>query len=302
MSFEPHRRWVDGLRHIPLPQVLRAAGAEADRHDPAKWHTAHGVLSVNDAKFFNWNQGRGGGGAIDLAMHLNACDFTAAVQWLLSACGPACAGVSAGGHAQAGAPRWGAATAPSQCAPSSQPVLTLPTPAAEQRDRVQRYLREQRRLPEALLKPLRDTGRLYADHRANAVFVLLGKEGRPVGAELRGTSATAWRGLAPGSRKDLGYFACGPAHANELVLCESAIDAISCAALNPDRLCLSSAGARPNPAWLPTLLSQGHRLYCGFDADPTGDQMANAMTAIYPAIQRLRPPLHDWNDVLTTTA
>jgi hypothetical protein len=282
---------VDGLRRIPLPEVLHAAGAEADRRDPSKWHTARGMLSVNGAKFFNWNQGRGGGGAIDLAMHLNACDFTAAVQWLLSACGPA----------QAGTKRWGAATAPPQRAPSSQPDLTLPTPAAGQLDRVQRYLREQRRLPEALLRSLVDSGSLYADCRANAVFVLLGKEGHPVGAELRGTSATAWRGLAPGSRKNSGYFSCGPVRANELVLCESAIDAISCAALQPDRLCLSTAGARPNPAWLPPLLAH-HRLYCGFDADPTGDQMADAMIAIHPAIHRLRPPLHDWNDVLTATA
>ncbi len=292
MSFEQQRRRVENLRRLPLPEVLRAAGAEADRHDPAKWHTAHGVLSVNGTKFFNWNQGRGGGGAIDLAMHLNACDFTAAVQWLLSACG----------NAQTGTQRCVAAFAPPQRAPSSQPVLTLPTPAAEQLDRVQRYLREQRRLPEALLNPLRDAGRLYADRRANAVFVLLGREGHPVGAELRGTSTTDWRGLALGSRKDLGYFACGPAHATELVLCESAIDAISCAALYPDRRCLSTAGARPNPAWLPTLFAQHHRLYCGFDADPTGDQMADAMIAIHPSIHRLRPPLHDWNDVLTASA
>jgi hypothetical protein len=313
VSFDHHRRWVDGLRAIPLPEVLRAVGAEADGHDPVKWHTAQGVLSVNGAKFFDWNQGRGGGGAIDLAMHLNACDFTAAVRWLLSACG----------HAQAGAQHVSGTripcSAPPQRAPSSQPMLSLPTPAAGQLDRVQRYLREQRRLPEALLKPLRNAGRLYADRRANAVFVLLGKDGHPVGAELRGTclradlpapsgarqagthrqaSAAAWRGLAPGSRKDLGSFACGPAQAHELVLCESAIDAISCTALYPDRLCLSTAGARPNPAWLPPLLAH-HRLYCGFDADPTGDQMAAAMIAIYPAIRRLRPPLHDWNDVLT---
>jgi hypothetical protein len=282
MTFEQRCRWVDNLRRIPLLAVLRAAGAEADRHDPAKWHTAHGALSVNGAKFFNWNQDRGGGGAIDLAMHLNACDFTAAIQWLAQCCV--------------------AVPAPPQRTPSSQPVLMLPTPAAGQLDRVQRYLREQRRLPEALLKPLQDAGRLYADRHANAVFVLLGREGRPVGAELRGTSATTWRGLSAGSCKDLGYFACGPAHANELVLCESAIDAISCAALHPNRLCLSTAGARPKPAWLPQLLAQHHRLYCGFDADPTGDQMADAMIAIYPIIQRLRPPLHDWNDVLTATA
>ena len=281
MSFDRHRRWVDGLRAIPLPEVLRAVGAEADRHDPAKWRTAQGVLSVNGAKFFNWTQGRGGGGAIDLAMHLNACDFTAAVRWL--------------------APLRVPVPASPVNTPAPHPVLAMPTPAAGQLDRVQRYLREQRRLPEALLKPLLDAGRLYADRRANAVFVLLGNEGLPVGAELRATSATPWRGLAPGSRKDLGYFACGPAQASELVLCESAIDAISCAALYPDRLCLSTAGARPTPAWLPPLLAH-HRLYCGFDADPTGDQMAAAMSARYPAIQRLRPLHHDWNDALTASA
>jgi hypothetical protein len=282
MTFEQRRRWVDGLRAIPLSTVLRAAGAEAERHDPAQWRTVQGVLSVNGVRFFNWNQDRGGGGAIDLAMHLRACDFNAAVQWLAQ-------------HSP------GAGTPP-PAAPPSQPVLALPPPAPGQLDRVTHYLIEQRRLPEALLRPLLDAGRLYADRRANAVFVLLGKERRPVGAELRGTSATAWRGLAPGSRKDLGYFACGIAHAHELVLCESAIDAISCAALYPDRLCLSTAGARPNPAWLPPLLAQHHRLYCGFDADPTGDQMADAMIAIHPSIHRLRPPLHDWNDVLTAFA
>jgi hypothetical protein len=292
MTFEPQRRRVDDLRRIPLPEVLRATGAEADRREPAKWHTAHGVLSVNGVKFFNWNQGRGGGGAIDLAMHLKACDFNAAVQWLLSACA----------HAQAGAQHGFPATPTSPAFPPPSSHLWLPTPDGAQLRRVTRYLTEQRRLPDALLRPLANSGRLYADRRANAVFVLLGKECRPVGAELRGTSATAWRGLAPGSRKDLGYFACGPAVAREAVLCESAIDALSCATLYPDRRCLSTAGARPNPAWLLPLLAQHHRLYCGFDADPTGDQMAAAMIAIHPSIHRLRPPLHDWNDVLTASA
>jgi hypothetical protein len=281
MNLEQRRRWVDGLRAIPLASVLREAGADTDRHDPAKWRTHQGVLTVNGIKFFNWTRGCGGGGAIDLAMHLNECDFIAAVQWL--------------------AQHMPGAGSPCPAAVPSRPVLTLPPPAPGQLDRVTRYLLEQRRLPEAMLRALVRSGHLYADARANAVFVLLGKESRPVGAELRGTSATPWRGLARGSCKDLGYFACGPAHAPELVLCESAIDAISCAALYPNRLCISTAGARANPAWLPVLLCHDRRLYCGFDADPTGDQMANAMIAIYPAIHRLRPPLHDWNDVLTAS-
>jgi hypothetical protein len=257
-------------------------GAETDRHDHAKWHTGQGVLSVNGAKFINWNQGRGGGGAIDLAMHLNACAFNTAIQWLAQQF-PGQEPVPPTAHAV-------------------QTDLCLPVPDATRLVGMQRYLIEQRRLSASFLRPLLHSGQIYADRRANAVFLLRGEDGRAVGAELRGTTATVWHGLAPGSRKDLGYFACGPAHANELVLCESAIDAISCAALYPDRLCLSTAGARPNPAWLSHLQKHGYHLYCGFDADATGDQMAHAMISFYPAIQRLRPPLHDWNDVLTASA
>ena len=42
-----------------------------------------------------------------------------------------------------------------------------------------------------------------------------------------------------------------------VVLCESAIDAISCLTLHPGYQCLSTAGARPDPRWLPPLLDQG---------------------------------------------
>ncbi len=47
-----------------------------------KWHTTQGVISVNDPKFMNWTQGTGGGGAIDLVIHLQGVDFKDAVLWL----------------------------------------------------------------------------------------------------------------------------------------------------------------------------------------------------------------------------
>ena len=78
-------RFANGLqrlRAIPLESVLAASGAKRDHQDKAKWHTALGAISVTGMKFMNWNQGRGGGGAIDLAMHLNGLDFKAAVDWL----------------------------------------------------------------------------------------------------------------------------------------------------------------------------------------------------------------------------
>ena len=120
-----------------------------------------------------------------------------------------------------------------------------------QRGRVLRYLTERRHLASALLEPLLESGRLYADQRGNAVFLLVaGKANRPVGAELRGTGPRVWRGMAPGTRKDLGYFWTGARGAKEIVLCESAIDAISCFQLHPERICISTSGVRANPPWL----------------------------------------------------
>ncbi len=168
-------------------------------------------------------------------------------------------------------------------------------------ERVRQYLTERRALAASLLAPLIASGKLYADHRGNAVFLLVaGKPNRPVGAELRGTGGTAWRGMASGTRKDSGYFWIGPQDPRGIILCESAIDAISCCQLYPDRICISTSGARANPGWLGSLIDHGYEIHCGFDADDPGETAANAMIAIHPSIQRLRPPAHDWNDVLTS--
>jgi len=108
----------------------------------------------------------------------------------------------------------------------------------------------------------------------------------------------AWRGMAPGSRKDRGFFSLPSTPGQAIVLCESAIDAISCHAFHPAYRCLSTSGARPDPQWLRSLLEQGQPIYCGFDADPTGDLMAQRMRDLHPSIQRLRPAAKDWNDLL----
>ncbi|MGH9444684.1 MAG: DUF3991 domain-containing protein [Terriglobia bacterium] len=265
------------LRQIPLTAVLRASGARPDPYDQAKWHTAQGTLSITGMKFMNWNQNRGGGGAIDLVMHLNHLDFKAAVEWL-------------GQHFP---------TRPGSLAVLAPHSLTLPPPDPHRLPALERYLVQQRALRLPLIQSLITSGQIYADHRANAVFLLCDQENGAVGAELRGTGAARWRGLAPGSRKDLGYFSLHPSAApTRTVLCESAIDAISCFLLHPAYLTISTSGARPNPAWLPGLLAQGHPVYCGFDADAIGDDLAQQMMALYPGVQRLRPTQHDWNDVL----
>ena len=128
-----------------------------------------------------------------------------------------------------------------------------------------------------------------------------GKAQRPVGAELRGTGPRVWRGMASGTRKDLGYFWIGNPGSQEIVLCESAIDAISSFQMHPQRICISTSGVRADPPWLSGLLARGYKLLCGFDTDDPGDTAAARMMALHPAVRRLRPPAHDWNDALISS-
>ena len=271
------RQRAERVRAISLVNILTVSGARPDPHDPCKWHTARGVLSVRGAKFFNWHRGTGGGGAIDLVIHLHQFTFPDALRWL----------------EQHGSPPSALPFTPEPPSP-----LRLPKPQSGLFHAVRRYLVEQRALAAALIDGLAQSGDLYADLKANAVFLLRDLAGQPVGAELRGSGPVAWRGMAPGSRKDLGFFSIPAIPCPDVILCESAIDALSCHLLHPDHRCLSTSGARSNPAWIPQLLRQGCRLWCGFDLDLTGQDMARSMIALHPSIQRLPPALHDWNDVL----
>ncbi len=80
--FESVRKKATFVRDIELRMVLKQTGAVTDKKDPAKWHTEQGLLSVNGQKFFNWTKNVGGGGAIDLIIHLHQVDFIKAVSWL----------------------------------------------------------------------------------------------------------------------------------------------------------------------------------------------------------------------------
>ena len=278
MNGQARREQADRLRGLPLEAVLRSLGAEPDRHDKRKWHTPAGTLSVSGAKFMNWSRGIGGGGAIDLVIQVKNLGFIDALDWLARQV------VGAG------------TSAPTAMAPG--PAWQLPSADSSHLHGVRSYLADQRGIAPATIDALIHSGVLYADARANAVFLLLGNDNIPVGAELRGTTGRSWRGMAPGSRKDSGFFSIPASPTPTVVLCESAIDAISCRALHPHCRCISTAGARPNPAWLPLLIAHASEVHCGFDADPTGDDMAAAMIALHPSVKRLRPALHDWNDVL----
>ncbi|MBF0234529.1 MAG: DUF3991 and TOPRIM domain-containing protein [Desulfamplus sp.] len=277
---------IQSLRQIDLKQILNFCGCSPHPLDKSKWHTSCGIISVNGQKFMNWSKNKGGGGAIDLVCHLRGDDFKQAVMWLASNFEPFSLP-----HVR-------------YEIPSYRPRTSLQLPPRDQNktERIIHYLSTHRRIPRKIVINLIQYGNLYADSRSNAVFLLLGKEKRVVGAELRGTGSTQWRGMAPGSKKQSGcFYALGQSN-SKMVLCESAIDAISCLVLWPEYTAVSTSGANHNPAWLKNFLDHGCDIYCGFDADKTGDMLADKMIRLYPSVKRLRPPGHDWNQLLQTSS
>jgi hypothetical protein len=302
VTLRDFRRRADAVRSIPLETVLTHWGAQRDRRDRHQWRTDRGPLSVTGAKFFNWHLERGGGGAIDLVMHLGNMKADAAIAWLEEHLGSAPAAAFSASRV------WQPSSSSSSRgdAPTPPRTLHLPRPSRAQLERVRRYLTGPRCLAPGILQPLIDTGRVYADPRGNAVFLMVaGKPNRPIGAELRGTGPRIWHGLAPGTSRDAGYFWVGAKGSRTIVLCESAIDAISCCQLHSMQrhmqcICISTAGVRTDPPWLHPLMARGYHIYCGFDDDEPGEAASRQMLTRHPSIERLRPPAHDWNDALAS--
>lgn len=311
MAPDDFRRPADLVREIPLEVVLTSWGAVRDQRDKSRWDTARGPVSIAGAKFYDWHASAGGGGAIDLVMHLGGWNARQAIEWLWRHHGCHVAGANLATAAASGS---------TSSPPHSTPVeddtsehgspaqLRLPISSPANLPRVRRYLTQQRGLSATFVRSLIDDGKLFADSHGNAVFLMvMGKPNRPVGAELRGTRSRAWRGLAPGSRRDVGYFWAGRIGAKHIVLCESAIDAVSCFQMNVqlpgastpgEYICISTAGVRSDTPWLPPLLARGYSVYCGFDTDEAGEVASRHMIIRHPTVQRLRPPHHDWNDAL----
>lgn len=280
ISYAHIKEMADRVRNIPLNDVMALTGSIRDKYDKHKWHSSQGTISITCQKFMNWSLQTGGGGAIDLVIHLNRLDFQSAVIWLVDRF-PACCPVVLS-CAQS--------TGTSTFYPPEKHNHNLPA--------VIHYLRHHRNIPMGLIKQLVLSGKLYADIRSNAVFLLLGKNKQVVGAELRGTSHKRWVGMAMNSDKNQGAFFVKATAANHIIVCESAIDAISYFAMHPHCLAISASGSSPSPKWLHNLVNSELEIFCGFDDDETGNRNADKMIRFFPKIKRLKPLKHDWNDVL----
>lgn len=171
------------------------------------------------------------------------------------------------------------------------------------------YLERERALPRTLLASDRFAGRVRIDGMGNAVFPRFDGEGL-TGYEVKNVGIT---GFAPGGMKAL-WMSNARLDDLRLVIAESAIDALSHAALFPDdRARYASIGGKPSPQQ-PELIRTAaaampsdSEIVSAMDADAHGAKLAEVVRKAVALTGRLdlkfkvqEPFGHkDWNDQLS---
>ena len=282
---------ANGLRDIPLEEIALRLGLKQDLRDKHKWWGDGQILSINNQKFYDHLNLKGGYGAIDLVIHVQGQSFKEALKWLSD-------GISE-------LPR--SPLRPSLPKAIEHQPFQLPIADDSKWLSVRQYLVEKRKLPAALVDELHSQGKVYADAKQNSVFLRQDIDGNITGASLRGTyQGSSFKGLATGSKREDGWFSFfqGEGELKRIVLVESAIDALSAASLasQPEKaMFISTDGAGSLPiAWLQ---QQGVEIIAAHDSDRAGEEMAWRLAAEIGVVTRAVPTYgKDWNEQLLDMA
>ena len=168
------------------------------------------------------------------------------------------------------------------------------------------FLEHERGIPPYVFRYWRFRGRIKIDGRANVAFPHFDTEGL-CGYELRNRG---FKGFARGGTKAL-WLSKTNSQDRRLIICESAIDAISFAVLFPDGFARYASTAGKLNGSQPDLiraqiarLPRGGEVIAATDADEAGEQLAEAIRRAFDDAQgvtfRRLPPVgcKDWNDKL----
>jgi len=307
---------VAQVRQLEVRGTMQTLGGEQDRHDKHKWQVNGEHISITGEKFYNHDRQQGGGGSIDLVMHVTGYTFRQAVAYLSHEAGPALAVAAAANHGA----RERTAQAEEIVERGERAPFNAPARHEDRWPGVRAYLVEQRGLPGSMVDALHERGALYADRRSNAVFLRTDAEGQAVGASLRGTlPGSEFQGLAAGCRREAGHFSYSlnvgrpePYDTPQYYVTESPIDALSRAALiqrsgeHGAFTFVSTDGHGDLPRrQIDEGVARRALVHCGFDNDKGGATLWAQVKEAYPraeAIVRERPPTgaKDWNDALRT--
>jgi hypothetical protein len=194
-----------------------------------EWVGGSHIINIDGSKFSDLASGSHfeGNHAIDLVKHVNQCNQTTAIAWIGERFGEVGAKRAAIAHAQ----KVTADIIQTQPVPQFAP----PIEDKKQWQQVEHYLTQKRGIPSDCVQMLHNQGLVYADSKANVVFVMRDLEGNTKGAFLEGTT-NKFSGYELGTvrRNSWFYFTLGKKPSDKTstaVLSDSPIDTISVAML-----------------------------------------------------------------------
>lgn len=291
------------VRDLPIEPILEKLGAERCANDKNNWESSVGRISVKGMKFFNHDRETGGGGAIDLVMHIGELGYKDALAWL--------------GKEFGIAPMIGAAMARAKSEAvlaAEKPIVLLRPPAKSDAHwpAARNYLIRERRIDAATVDSTYQAGLLYADRNQNLVFLNSAKSG----CELRGTRSSAFHGqrgkkspfiLPALSSKEAALINSRIDVLNQsgktAAMVECGIDALSLRALGFTGMILAFGGQakRLIVETARRLHEKGWEVISAFDNDSAGDRMAADVDLALLGLaqpKRVKPTAKDWNDDL----
>ncbi len=300
-ALEELRLRAETLREIPLRKLLVALGCTPDDLGTAlAWSPPAGRITLNRdnlMQWFNHDQGKGGGGAIDLVKHLSGWNFRQTVSWL---------GARFDRELTISSARAWAAQKIEEIANASirlGPASEVPRPCPEAEGEIRDYLVRKLCLLEELIERALKEGRIFATRYGrytNAVFTCRAPadpDGPIVGVELCGITGTPYRGVRGG-----GVFIFGEGTCREIAVCDSAIEALSYAALH-DRPGLWVVGIAADPSAgveiARRFADQGVKIFAAHGAAEMGKRPAKRFLNAVPEATRQEPPgAESWNELL----
>ncbi len=286
---EKYGALVDPVRSLPLADVAEALclelGGESWRHEGHQ-------IRINGTQFYDWDetQMQGGGGAIDLVMHVLRSDFKTAVAWLADRFGETAVQIAGSYHAQMVAQE---AESPGFAAPDEAPGQ-WPAVRAD-------FVSQQ--LPGALIDQLHEQGLLYADEQGAVIFLQRDFVTRSVTGAYR-LSGDGFSGTLLGSDRANGrfYWLRGGAVTDEVqqvVVGQTPIDVLALGLMGPmpkvRTMYLSVDGVLPL-AYLRGFAAK--RVRVAMNRDTIGERLAQEAREELPQVKQMQPEGVDWVESL----
>lgn len=291
------------LRNIGLDSIITGFGYEKDKKQSDSrrnvYETSVGKISIQGPKFFNFSTNKGGGGAIDLTMHLKNCSFKDACNFL------------------GGTTRKERTTTTRKNYYSEKEKIketNIPEKDDSKTNIVLDYLVNTRKIPSDFVNLLVKHNAIYANSYGSVVFkhssFLPDDSGkfRTTGATVRGTK-NKFKQTLGNKNEGLFWFGKPVKEAEGVILAESPIDIISYFCLksgSPDNCFISLSGLF-FPSSLKEFLPFKKKIILAldnpdFEKNPTAHEanlrLEEEIKLIFPNVIRGIPNFKDFNEDL----